>query len=264
MAGLIGAARFRSFGPRVHHRHHVRHGPKRLVDPRRHGRAAPERLVHPAEIVPDRVKRDHVKVRFRFLAEPVRQPREPTHLHPHREVGAFNVGRADVSGVRATLDPNFLDTGAFGGAVAAGGASRFTIQFDQLGIVDIGAERPFDRFKIALQAIRGHLDPGGETGRHVLHELMGVPGIPSADQIGHDQLAVGIQRGPSPKVAGLGRGRLRGRDVLLLTVAESPYFIALHPLGCHAPDGLIMDRKAGFAGFRQYLGHRVDAHIRDA
>ena len=41
-------------------------------------------------------ERDHVRVVFELFAESVRQPREASHSHPHREVRPLGIGRADV------------------------------------------------------------------------------------------------------------------------------------------------------------------------
>jgi hypothetical protein len=48
------------------------------------------------EVVPERIERDHVRVVFEFLAGCIRQPGEPPHCHPHRQVRPFDVGRADM------------------------------------------------------------------------------------------------------------------------------------------------------------------------
>jgi hypothetical protein len=42
------------------------------------------------------VERNHVRVVFELLAERIRQPSEPPHAHPHREVRPLSIGRADV------------------------------------------------------------------------------------------------------------------------------------------------------------------------
>jgi hypothetical protein len=58
-------------------------------------------------------------------------------------------------GSTIALDPLFAGTDALCGAVAAlHGLWRGTIQLHKLGIVYIGAERAFDRFEIALVAVR--------------------------------------------------------------------------------------------------------------
>jgi hypothetical protein len=48
---------------------------------------------------------DHVHVVLEFLREPIRQPSEPAHLHPHGEVLALGIGCADVLGIRVAFDP---------------------------------------------------------------------------------------------------------------------------------------------------------------
>lgn len=51
-----------------------------------------------------KVKRKHMEVVFQLLAKPVGQAREAAHTHPHREVLALNVGRADQLLDRLTED----------------------------------------------------------------------------------------------------------------------------------------------------------------
>jgi len=42
------------------------------------------------EIVVHEVQRDSVEVILQFLAEGIRQPGEPSHLHPHRQILALD------------------------------------------------------------------------------------------------------------------------------------------------------------------------------
>jgi hypothetical protein len=49
-------------------------------------RAVPKFLVYADEIIIHEMKRDGVGMVFNFLAESICQPREPAHVHPHREV----------------------------------------------------------------------------------------------------------------------------------------------------------------------------------
>ena len=53
-----------------------------------------------------------------LLGEGVCQPRKPPHRHAHGEVLPFNVGRADVPGVRVASLYLRLDPDALAGAVA--------------------------------------------------------------------------------------------------------------------------------------------------
>ena len=56
-----------------------------------HCRSHPQRLVDLREIVEHGVERDHVDVVVEFLTEPVRQAREPAHVHAHGEVLTLHV-----------------------------------------------------------------------------------------------------------------------------------------------------------------------------
>ena len=74
-----------------------------------------DRLMNPDEIVVEEVQGDGVFVVFKPFAESVGQASEPAH----REVLAFDVGRADVLLVRRTDDRLTAATVALAGAVAA-------------------------------------------------------------------------------------------------------------------------------------------------
>ena len=71
-----------------------------IDDTRFHRGRDSERLVNPNEVVPDCVQRDHVTVVLEFLRERIGEAREAAHVHPHREVRAFNVARVDVVAIR--------------------------------------------------------------------------------------------------------------------------------------------------------------------
>ena len=55
---------------------------------------------------------------LQLLAESVRQPREPSHVHSHREVRPFRVAGRDMIRIRVADDPMFVAANAFAGAVA--------------------------------------------------------------------------------------------------------------------------------------------------
>ena len=54
-----------------------------------HRRSDPQRLVNPAKVVVHEVERNRPVI-LKFLAESVRQPREPPHAHPHRQIAALD------------------------------------------------------------------------------------------------------------------------------------------------------------------------------
>ena len=84
------------------------------------------RTMNAAEVVIGEVQRDGCFQVRQFLAESVRQPREPANRHPHREVLPLHKASRDVLRVRiaaANLGYNLHDWGwgvpRFGGIVLA-------------------------------------------------------------------------------------------------------------------------------------------------
>jgi len=65
-----------------------------------HGGFHAKRLVAAHEVVPGEVKAVGSPQVFPFLAERVRQPGHAAHLHPNRETLTFDVGCANLDGVR--------------------------------------------------------------------------------------------------------------------------------------------------------------------
>ena len=55
---------------------------------------------------------------FQLLGEAVGQARKAAHPHPHGQVLALDVRRADCGHVQLTLDGHLADAGALGRAVA--------------------------------------------------------------------------------------------------------------------------------------------------
>ena len=113
-----------------------------------------------AEIIEHRVQRDHVNVIFKLLRERIRQPREAAHVHPHGEVLALDIGRADMRYVWIALNATPSDASANGGAVATlERLWRITEQLNQLGIIYIGPKRAFNSVQVRTVPVSRHLDP---------------------------------------------------------------------------------------------------------
>lgn len=111
------------------------------------------------------------------------------------------------------LDWRLDSASAFGGTVAALGALwRGPVNLDQHGVIDICAKRPFNGFQIGLVAVRRELDAGSESRRDIVHEPLGAVVIPTADEVGNDEIGVGLDRGPRPCVAGTVNGVFHPRD----------------------------------------------------
>jgi hypothetical protein len=88
----------------------------------------------------------------------------------------------------------------------------------------------------------------------------GTLAVSTADLIGADQLAVCIQRRPSPDITSIFRSSLGSRYVPLLRVGETPDLIALHPLEANAAHRFVVELFAGSASIRQKLHDAVECH----
>jgi hypothetical protein len=107
------------------------------------------------------------------------------------------------------------------------------------------------------------LDAGGKAARHVLHEGLRVASVSPADQPPHDELGVGVQRGPRPGIPGAVRRGLGLGDVLLLAVGEGPNLVARDALGPDTAHSGVVEGFASAPGIDQQLRHRVEADAGD-
>lgn len=159
-------------------------------------------------------------------------------MHTDCEVLALDIAGRDMGNVGIALAADFLDPGAFGGAVAPRRSDRRALELHELGEVHVVAETALNRFKVGTMAVRRKLHAIGETVAQIVHKHHGALARTVADMVAHDQLGIGINRGPRPHVASAFRGCSRARHVLLLGVAERPGFIALNAARLHVANRL--------------------------
>lgn len=84
--------------------------------------------------------------------------------------------------------------------------------------------------------------------------------VKAADKIGNDQLRIGINRGPGPSIAGIGRIGLRPSDVLFRSEGEAPDCIDLNPRSFCVTHGRLVIGHARFARVDKKLENRVFTH----
>lgn len=65
--------------------------PDVIANPGFHRGGHAQRGVNPAKVVISEVQRNHVTMVLYLLRERIRQPRKPSHAHPHREILAFHI-----------------------------------------------------------------------------------------------------------------------------------------------------------------------------
>lgn len=216
-----------------------------------------------AEIVVHEIERQRENVVVELLAESVGEPGEAPHRHTHREVVPLDVRGRNMLAVGNAGDAAFAGADARRGAVAARNANLGAVQLHKLRVIDAAGESVVNCLYIRLVAVCSKLDAIGEPVGEVVHELRRVTGITPANEVGDDQLAIGVDGGPSPYVASFLRRRLRPRDVLCLGVAERPDFIALDALRRDVADQLIVKLDASLASVREQLRDGVDRHVAD-
>jgi hypothetical protein len=86
-----------------------------------------------------------------------------------------------------------LDADALTRAVTLGdisGRGRHPVELLEHGVVDAGTERVRDGFEIGLVPVRGELDTVAQASSKVLHEGVGVNGVPLPDEPGRDQFDI--------------------------------------------------------------------------
>ena len=75
-------------------------------------------------------------------------------------------------------------------AVATHAPRRCSVDFHELSIIDIGAERLLDGFKVGPVSVGRELHLVSEPETQIVHEREGIFGIASANEIGDNQLAI--------------------------------------------------------------------------
>src|SRR5687768_17386990 len=106
-----------------------------------------------AVVVVHEVKRDHVAVILKLFRVGVCQPRESAHSHSHRKILALNVAGADVLSFGSARNVVALAPDTRGRAVASRAGSGGAVDFDELRVVHVAAERVLYGFQIRLESV---------------------------------------------------------------------------------------------------------------
>src|SRR5436305_326666 len=208
-----------------------------------------------SEVVVHEVQGDRMGEVLDFAAEPVGEPREAPHPHPHRQVLALDVAGRDPAGVGVALDDPPLGPDADRGAVFADLAARvLLLDLSPVHVVPEG--RPYRPF-VDPVAIGAELDAPLQPARQVGQEDFCVVAGPLADRPSGHQLRIGVNRREGPHVAVTGRPFELLRNVLLLRVTEGPNLIDLQHLAGESLENAVLVLGAGFAEVGQQLDDGV-------
>ena len=153
--------------------------------------------MNPDKVVVHVVNRDRRDVVLDPLRERIGESREPANLHPHHQVLALDIRRADVLRVGVADERFLLASDAFRRTILSCARSAFidrsAVTFNQGRVVHFIAESSRDGMEVYPQAIGGQLHAIGESALEIL-----------------------VHGDPSPNVPGVGIGSGQsGCDVLL-------------------------------------------------
>lgn len=181
-----------------------------------------------AEIVIREVQGDGGFEMRQLLAVRIRQPREPAKLHSQGKVLPFHKRCTDVIGVGITAaDFGYNLRDRSWGVPLISKLAMVTIQFRQLSEISIAREGFLNSLAIKDVRIRGQLHAvSAESVIQIQHEGLRVGAGTFPDEVGRDELRIGIKGHENPLIAKV--CRVIFSDLFLLLHQEAPNFITLN------------------------------------
>jgi hypothetical protein len=134
------------------------HSPDVIGDPSGHRWCHPQRLMTTAEVVVCKPAGQRRPMILPFLAESVREPREPPRAHPNRKILAFDMRGTDALWVRLAHDWDYLHGGNFRRAVPPFAFARGPVHLDEHGEVRAIFKRIFDCRAVWAESVRRDLE----------------------------------------------------------------------------------------------------------
>lgn len=219
--------------------------------------------MYPAEVVVHEVECQCVLVILNLFREPVRQPGEAPHVHPHREVVPLDIASRNVFSFRPAVNDSWDCADALRGAVAGFFSLRLiSIQFDQHRVVNFSSEGEINGVQISAMAVSSQLNAVRKTGSQVIHEALGVIRRAPANTPAGNEFGIRAEGCPCPHISVAKLPALIGGHVLFLRVAERPDFIALDSLARQVAQRLVLIFRASLSNLRQQLNHSVFRNAR--
>jgi len=213
-----------------------------------------------AKIVMHVVNRERCDVILNLFAERVREARETSNAHPHREVLALHVARGNVFFVRVADLRFLLATNALRKAVANFSrlARTAAVKLHQNRVINVYIEVGIDSAQIKPVAVRGQLDSVSQAATEIGNELAGSGPIAPSHLPRTNQLGIGIHRDPSPAItrAWIALAKL-GRHIPFFGCNEAPNFVALNSLTFQIGKRLVHVVRTGRAKLNQKLRNGV-------
>src|SRR5260370_5680382 len=228
-----------------------------------HSRSNAQGLMYSAEVVIHEVQRQRVLVILNLLGERIREPGETSHVHPHGEVLPLNVTSRNVIPVGIPDDGRCNSADTLRGTVARFWPLRFVaVQLDQHRVVNLRPKSYLNGGQISSVAVCSQLNAVGDTRSQIVHEVLRVPRIASANAPARNNLGVSAESRPRPDIAIAKLAAQIGGNVLFFRVAERPNLIALDSLAWQIAQGLVLIFRARLSNPRQQLNNGVFRYSR--
>ena len=192
-----------------------------------HRRRDSERFVHAAEVEKGHVQMNSGSQMFERLAETEAQSRKAAKVRPHAQVCAFYVASADSFHLRISADAYWDGRRYFRGVVPLRpfAVSR-SVEFEQLGEVNVRAEVFFDGGDVTAKPVRCDLESAGDALAQILDEIICAGTFALCDQIRQDHFCFAVDCHPDVLIAPLLRNV--AVQVGFLGMDKGPEFIGLH------------------------------------
>lgn len=123
-----------------------------------------------AEVVIGKVESNGMAVVLYLLGESIGEPGKPPHRHAHGEVLAFDIGRANVSGIGNTTDRFHIAANASCRTIPRLICFRGTVDFVQLRVIGVSPESLLNRSQVRFVLVCGDLESPINARGGILHE----------------------------------------------------------------------------------------------
>lgn len=221
------------------------------------------RFVFATKVVPSHEQRSHGRVMTGRLRVSVRQPREPSHVHSHRQVEPLRVGSRSAGQIRVAESRNDFDAGYRRGAVP-----RFVLA-TRVALDDLREVHPRAQFvrhvvRVDRQAIGRDLNASRSGDVQAAQERQARGLVTLASDVREDHFRIRTNREPRPTIARIFAGDLFELLCLGLHAEKIPDFVQLDGLASHVANERAQPRIAVFTHHEDQVANRLTLHAGDS
>ena len=212
------------------------------------------------EIVGKVIKRRRSLMVPQFPGKSIRQASVTSHGCSDGPILSFNVAGRNMLWVRLPHDFMDFNSDALGGRVTMF-LLRFSVDFLQHGIIDIGSKGILYRFKVRFVAVRRQLHSEFQPCRQIVYKFLRFRRIPSSESPASDQFAIGINCRSQPNIA---RIRMLSRNifgaVFFFAINPTPHFIQLQTAALEVLENQVLVLSAERADLVDQTHHGLFGH----